>query len=113
MEAVKAICDIKGVVIANCFYNGETETRGMFWLMFFAKTFEQILFVERLILPGVLNSEGIIFNQDIYYPVCVVMDDGVFDKICDQVELKGKGKKDRNLVFSSDGNEINNIPFWD
>ena len=30
-----------------------------------------------------------------------------------QVELKGKGKKDRNLVFSSDGNEINNIPFWD
>ena len=30
-----------------------------------------------------------------------------------QVELKGKGKKELNLVFSTDGSEENTISYWD
>ena len=75
----------------------------------------KVLMQKQDIAVSELSAKIIIAIQN-QYPSYTVDDVEKIEKdgsIFYQVELKGKGKKELNLVFSTDGKEEENITYWD
>ena len=75
----------------------------------------KVLMQKQDIAVSELSAKIIIAIQN-QYPGYTVDDVEKIEKdgsIFYQVELKGKGKKELNLVFSTDGKEEENIAYWD